>query len=170
MKKLTFAAIAMLVVAMLGTSCSKVQTTTKEPGSATITLHLGINTDVTNDTNYLGNFDTQYEKVPAGTVIHFVYDSKDLQHNASATYAYEKITLTGTVDANSDVMVTIPSIYKALNVDVKYPDLELDQTYTRPMAANPSLTEKVTKKVIYSKATHTIGVWDGAKIVEKQNY
>lgn len=172
MKKLTFAAIVVMLVAMLGTSCTKVQTTTKEPGSATITLHLGVNTDVTNDTTYNGASQTQYEKVPAGTVIHFVYDSKDLQHNPSATYAYEKITLTGTVDGNGDVMVTIPSIYKALNVDVKFPDLELDETYTRvrvPVTV-PVVYEKVTKKVIYTKANHSIGVWDGAKIVQKLNY
>jgi hypothetical protein len=172
MKKLTFAAIALLLVAMLGTSCSKVQTTTAEPGSATITLHLGINTDVTNDTAYNGASETQYEKVPAGTIVHFVYDTKDLQHHVDTNYTYEKMTITGTVDANSNVMVTIPSIYKALSVDVKYPNLELDETYTRirmPITF-PVVYEKVTRKTIYSKATHAIGVWDGAIIVQEQNY
>lgn len=172
MKKLTFAAIVMMVVAMLGTSCTKMQTKTADPGKAMITLHLGINTDVTNDTTYSGASQTQYEKVPSGTVIHFVYNSKDLQHNPSGTYAYEMLTVTGTVDANGDVMVEIPSIYKALDVTVKFPDLELDETYTRmrvPVTV-PVVYEKVTKKVIYTKANHTIGIWDGAKIVQKLNY
>jgi hypothetical protein len=172
MKKLTFAAIVMMVVAMLGTSCTKMQTKTADPGKATITLHLGINTDVTNDTTYNGSSQTQYEKVPAGTVVHFVYDTKDLQHNASASYAYEMKTVTGTVDANGDVMVEIPSIYKALNVVAKFPDLELDETYTRvrvPVTV-PIVIEKVTKKVIYTKANVNIGVWDGAIVVQKENY
>jgi hypothetical protein len=172
MKKLTFAAIVMMVVAMLGTSCTKMQTKTADPGSATITLHLGVNTDITNDTTYNGSSATQYEKVPAGTIVHFVYDSKDLQHNASATYAYEMLTVTGTVDANGDVMVTIPSIYKALTVTAKFPDLELDETYERlrvPVTV-PAVYEKVTRKTIYTKANVTIGVWDGAIIVQKENY
>jgi hypothetical protein len=170
MKKLTFAAIVMMVVAMLGTSCTKLQTKTADPGKATITLHLGVNTDITNDTNYIGSPVTQYEKVPAGTVIHFVYDTKDLQHHVDTAYTYEMKTITGTVDANSDVMVEIPSIYKALTVTAKFPNLELQQTYTRPIAANPLLTEKVTKPVIYTKGNVAIGVWDGAIIVQKENY
>jgi hypothetical protein len=160
------------MVAMLGTSCTKMQTKTADPGSATITLHLGVNTNSYNDTTYSGAPETKYEKVPEGTVVHFVYDSKDLQHNASATYAYEMLTVTGTVDANGDVMVTIPSIYKALTVTAKFPDLELDKTVRRvrvPVTV-PIQYEVVMEKTIYTKAPVTIGVWDGAIIVQKENY
>jgi hypothetical protein len=50
--------------------------------------------------------------------------------------------------------------------------LELDETYTRirVQVTTPIVYEKVTKKVIYTKADHSIGVWDGAKIVQKLNY
>jgi hypothetical protein len=160
-----------MIVAMLGTSCTKTQTTPKEPGKATITLHLGVNTDITNDTTYNGGSATQYEKVPAGTIVNFVYDSKDLQHAPAAGYAYEMLTVPGTVDANGDVMVTIPAIYKALTVTAKFPELELQQTYTRiAVGTNPPLTEKVTKPIIYTKADVAITVWDGAIIVRKENY
>lgn len=172
MKKLTFAAIVMMMVAMLGTSCTKMQTKTTDPGKAMITLHLGVNTNVYNDTTYDGSFQTQYEKIPAGTVIHFVYDTKDLQHNPSSTYAYEMKTITGTVDANGDVMVEIPSIYKALDVTVKFPDLELDKVVKRVRlpVTTPVVYEIVNEKTIYTKANVTIGVWDGAIIVQKENY
>jgi hypothetical protein len=59
-----------------------------------------------------------------------------------------------------------------LTVTAKFPDLELDETYTRlrvPVTI-PAVYEKVTRKKIYTKADHAITVWDGAIIVQKENY
>lgn len=169
MKKMTFAAIVTMLIAVLGTSCTKTQTEPAEPGTAMVTLHLGINTDETNDTTYNGSSMTQYEAVPAGTVVKFVVDSKDLQENPVSGYAYDKLTFDGTVDASSNVMVEVPAIGTAYSVEVKFPDLEVDVKKERAhvFTGNPEI---YTESEIFTKGDEAVSVWDGAIIIQEHNY
>jgi hypothetical protein len=169
MKKMTFAAIIMMLIAVLGTSCTKTQTEPAEPGTAMVTLHLGINTDETNDTTYNGSTATQWETVPSGTVVKFVVDSKDLQENPVSGYAYDKLTFDGTVDASSNVTVELPAIGTPYDVDVKFPDLEADVKRERANVFTGN-TETYTESEIFTKADEAVSVWDGAIIIQEHNY
>lgn len=169
MKKMTFAAAAMMAVAVLGTSCTKTQTTPAEPGKAMVTLHLGINTDLTNDTTYNGSTQIQYERVPEGTVVHFVVDSRDLQENPVSGYSYDKLTSTGTVDASGNVTVELPAIATPLSAEVKFPNLELDERKERYNTVT-SQNEVITEKKIFTKGDESVSIWDGAVIIEEYNY
>lgn len=169
MKKLTFAVITMMMIAVLGTSCTKTQTEPAEPGTAMVTLHLGINTDETNDTTYNGGFMTQWENVPSGTMVKFVIDSEDLQENPVAGYAYDKLTYTGTVDGSGDVMIELPAIATPLNVDVKFPDLELEIRRERYNTVTGN-NEVITETEIMTKGDESVSVWDGAIIIQEHNY
>lgn len=169
MKKLTLAAIVMMVIAVLGTSCTKTQTAPAEPGTAMVTLHLGINTDETNDTTYNGSTMIQHENVPAGTVVKFVVNSEKLQENPVAGYSYDKLTYDGTVDASGDVVVELPAIGTPYDVDVKFPDLELDVRRERFNTVTGN-DEVITETEIFTKGDTTINVWDGAVIIEEHNY
>lgn len=169
MKNLTFAAIVMMVMAVLGTSCTKTQTTPAEPGKAMVTLHLGVNTNETNDTTYSGAVQTQWENVPSGTVIQFVIDSKDLQENPDTTYSYDKLTSTGTVDASGNVTVELPAIGTPLNAEVKFPDLELDVKKERINAITGN-KETYTESTIFTRQKEDISIWDGAMIIQEHNY
>jgi len=166
---MTFAAIVMMVIAVLGTSCTKTQTEPAEPGTAMVTLHLGINTDETNDTTYTGAFMTQWETVPSGTMVKFVVNSEDLQENPVAGYAYDKLTYTGTVDASGDVMIELPAIGTPLTVEVKFPDLELGVKRERVNAITGN-NEVITETEIFTKGDESISVWDGAIIIQEHNY
>jgi hypothetical protein len=169
MKKMTFAVITMLIIAVLGTSCTKTQTEPAEPGMATVTLHLGINTDETNDTTYNGGFMTQWENVPSGTVVKFVVDSRNLQENPVAGYAYDKLTYDGTVDGSGDVIVELPAIGTAYDVDVKFPDLEVGIKRERYNTVTTN-DEVITETEIITKGDEAISVWDGAIIIQEHNY
>lgn len=166
---MTFAAIIMMVIAVLGTSCTKTQTEPAEPGTAMVTLHLGINTDETNDTTYNGGAMTQWENVPSGTIVKFVVNSMDLQENPNTTYAYDKLTYDGTVDASGDVMVTLPAIATPLSVEVKFPDLELEVRKERLNTLTGN-NEVITETEIFTKLDASISVWDGAVIIQEHNY
>lgn len=166
---MTFAAIVMMVIAVLGTSCTKTQTTPAEPGTAMVTLHLGINTDETNDTTYNGGIMTQWENVPAGTMVKFVVDSRDLQENPVSGYTYDKLTYTGTVDASGDVMIELPAIATPLAVEVKFADLELDVRRERFNTVTGN-DEVITETEIFTKADESVSVWDGAIIIQEHNY
>ena len=168
MKNVIFSVFVLAVVAF-ASSCTKPQTTTAEPGSASVTLHLGINYDETNDTSYAGNFERIYENVPAGTMIKFVMDSRDLQENPVNNYNYDLLTYTGTVDANGDVMVELPAIADPANVDVKFPDLELMYKYNGTSALTGEDTV-FTEMEIYTKNDQNISVWDGAILIQEHNY
>lgn len=169
MKKMTFAAIVMMLIAVLGTSCTKTQTEPAEPGTAMVTLHLGMNTNETNDTTYDGTVDTLYETVPAGTVVKFVVDSRDLQENPVSGYAYDKLTFDGTVDASSNVTVEVPAIGTPYSLEVKFPDLEADVTKERAnvFTGNPEI---YTESKIFTKPDESVSVWDGAIIIQEHNY
>lgn len=166
---MTFAALASMAIAVLGTSCTKTQTTPAEPGKAMVTLHLGINTDLTNDTTYNGGSQIQYENVPSGTVIQFVIDSEDLQENPVSGYAYDKLTSTATVDGSGNVSVELPAIATPLNVEVKFPDLELDEKKERYNTVT-SQNEVITETKIFTKGKEDISIWDGATIIQEHNY
>jgi hypothetical protein len=169
MKTITFAAITMMIIAVLGTSCTKTQTEPSEPGTAMVTLHLGINTDETNDTTYNGTGATQWESVPSGTMVKFVINSEDLQENPVSGYAYDKLTYTGEVDASGDVIIELPAIANPLSVDVKFPDLELGVKKERYNTVTGN-NEVITETEIFTKADESVSVWDGAIIIEEHNY
>lgn len=166
---MTFAAIVMMVIAVLGTSCTKTQTTPAEPGTAMVTLHLGVNTDETNDTTYTGGVATTYENVPSGSIVKFVVDSRDLQENPVSGYTYDKLTYDGTVDASGDVMVELPAIGTPYDVEVKFPDLELGVKRERANNVTGN-AEIITETEIFTKGDESISVWDGAVIIQEHNY
>ncbi len=168
MKKLFFGAAAFMVVAAMA-SCTKTQTKTADPGTASVVLHMGINTDLTNDTTYNGSYQMQYENLPSGTVVQFVGNTRDLQENPIAGYSYKDVVYTGTVDANGDVAIEIPAIANPANIEVKFPELELDKKTERYNTVTGS-NEVITTKQIYTRQDANISVWNGAKIVREYNY
>ena len=168
MKNVIFSIFVLAVVAF-ASSCMKPQTTTADPGKASVTLHLGINYDETNDTSYAGNFETVYENVPSGTVIQFIMDSRDLQENPVNNYDYDMLTYTGTVDANGDVIVELPAIADPASVEVKFPDLELTNRYDGTSALTGEDTV-FTELVIYTKNNQFLSVWDGAVLIQDHFY
>lgn len=169
MEKITLSALVIAMIAILGTSCTKEATTPAAPGTAMVTLQLGINTDLTNDTTYNGFSETVYENVPSGTMVKFVIDSRDLQRNPVNGYNYEELTYTGTVGANGEVMIELPAIADPANVQVKFPELRLDERRERYNTVTQQ-DEIITESKIYTRSTVNISVWDGAVLVREYNY
>ncbi len=160
MKKVTYAVAIMFSIAIIGTSCSKEQTTTAEPGTGMISLELEVNNNTANDT--LASTDTD-EKVPAGTVIQFVMDTEEYQVNPDTNFAYEMKTWTAAVDGNGMVSISLPAISKDATVTVKYPDLSLTKTWR--LAASGNLPDRDTTDTrIYERADDTYTIFDGADI------
>jgi hypothetical protein len=168
MKNLFFAAVAFLMVAGFA-SCTKTQTTVAEPGMASVMLTLEVNTDMTNDTTANGNFQTQYEFVPAGTTIQFVVDGSDLQLNPVAGKNYEDVIYTADVTSNGMVMIELPATVNPTTVTVRYPDLVLTEI-TDQFNATTGNMEKVMEEVLYTRSNSTISIWDGATIIREWRY
>ena len=176
MKKLTFAAFVMMAVAVIGTSCTKTATTPAEAGKGNITLNMRLNTNEGNDTlknrptgvynvPIPGNGKDYENNFPTGYMVQFVIDSKDLQENPDANYTYDKLVYTAPV-VNGQVMIDLPASRIPHNVEVKYPELQLDRTWrigTYGSLSNPRRDTSYTK--IWTRATETISIWEGATIV-----
>ena len=102
MKKNVYFFVFVLLLSLSVTSCKKdsATTNTKTTGSASVSGTLKANLDMTNDTTQNGTPQIQNENVPAGTLITFIIDSKDLQDNPDSAYVYPKLEYTTTVEAN----------------------------------------------------------------------
>jgi hypothetical protein len=162
MKKLTFAVAVMFCIALIGTSCTKEQTTTAAPGTGMLSLELRVNNNEANDTL---NSVNDNELVPAGTAVQFTMNTKDYQLNPDANYNYEMKTWTATVDANGMVSIELPAISKASSVTVKYPDLSLTKTERIGLpnsTINPRRDTSYT--VIYERNDDNFDVYDGADV------
>lgn len=168
MKKSTIAAIAM-IVAVLGTSCTKLQTKAADPGKAMLTLNMELNTNEANDTLSNGNPSPTKKwenNFPSGFMVQFIIDSKDLQENPIAGYTYDKLVYNGTY-ANGKVTVELPAISIPHNVEVKFPDLELTRTYRLGATGSPSYPERDTTVTrVYTKGMETYSIWNGAMLVK----
>jgi hypothetical protein len=165
MKKLAFFSSLLAVLVLV--SCSKEETMTAEPGTASITLKMGVNTDVTNDTTASGAFQTNFENVPDGTVVTFEVDSEDLQENPVAGYNYDVLYFTATVSGGV-VTVDVPASKDPHNVVVRFLDLELDERDTETVNG---VTSYVTSKEVYTKADINVTVWEGGAVVRHdENY
>jgi hypothetical protein len=166
MKKLAFFSSLLAVLVLV--SCSKEETTTAEPGTATITLNMGVNTDVTNDTTSTGGFQTNYEVDQlAGKEVTFEVDSRDLQENPVSGYSYDKLYFTSTIGSDGVVTVTVPASKDAHTVTVKFPDLELDERDTETLNGVRSY---VTESVVYTKSNLTVSVWEGGAVILDNQY
>ena len=98
-----------------------------------------------------------------------MFNSENLQENPVSGYAYDKLTYDGTVDASGDVMVELPAIGTAYDVDVKFPDLEVGIKRERYNTVTGN-DEVITETEIVTKGDETISVWDGAVIIQEHNY
>lgn len=162
MKKLTFAVAVMFCIAVIGTSCTKEQTTTAAPGTGMLSLELRVNNNEANDTLASVN---NNELVPAGTPIQFTMDTEDYQLNPDANYNYEMKTWTATVDANGMVSIELPAISENANVTVKYPDLELTKTERIGFFGSTTNPRRdTTYTVIYERFDDNFTIYDGADV------
>jgi len=162
MKKLTFAVAVMLCIAVIGTSCTKEQTTTAAPGTGMLSLELRVNNNEANDTL---NSVNDNELVPAGTVIQFIMDSEEYQYSPDANFNYEMKTWTSSVDASGMVSIELPAIAEDATVTVKYPDLSLTKTERigfNGSTINPARDTSYT--VIYERADDNYTIYDGADV------
>lgn len=169
MKEMNFVALVLLLVAVLGTSCTKEQTARKEAGTANVILYLTVNTDMTNDTTYNGSFMTMRENVPQGTEVRFVIDSRDLQARPNGSYTYDDLTFVGTVDAAGKVMVELPASVDGLNVEVKFPDLWLQERKERFNTVT-NQDEVITEEKLYSRNDASFSIHEGATVIKEYNY
>jgi hypothetical protein len=152
----------MFCIAIIGTSCTKEETTTAEPGTGMISLELEVNNNEANDT--LASTDTD-ELVPAGTVIQFTMDTRDYQLNPDGNYNYEMKTWTATVDDQGMVSISLPAISKDADVTVKYPDLSLTKTWRIGIqGSNTNPRRDTTATKIYERADDVYTIFDGADI------
>lgn len=174
MKKLTLSAGLLLAAGLCMTSCKKEQSVVAEPGKAMVTLQMGINTNTTNDTLPNGSVQDQYEKLPVGTTVHFIMNSEDVQRKTVGGYDYDQLTYTADVDADGNVVIELPAVNKqSADVDVKFPDLELTETYWETTTSTNGTTSRTAKErtTVYKKGDMTISVWDGAKLIKEDvNY
>lgn len=169
MKEMNFVALVLLVVAVLGTSCTKEQTERKEAGTANVVLYLTVNTDLTNDTTYNGGTMTMRENLPEGTEVRFIIDSEDLQARPNGSYTYDELTFTGTVDTEGKVMMELPASVDGLNVDVKFPDLWLQERKERYNTVT-NQDEVITEEKLYTKGDESISIHEGATVIREYNY
>lgn len=169
MKGMNIVALVLLLVAVLGSSCTKEQTARKEAGTSTVILYLGVNTDLTNDTSYTGGFMTTYEAVPQGTEVRFVIDSEDLQTRSNNSFTYDDLTYVGTVESAGKVMVELPASVDGMNVEVKFTDLWLQERSERRNNTT-NLDEVITEDVLYTKGDETLTIYEGATVIREFNY
>lgn len=165
---MNFVALVLLVIAALGTSCTK-ETVREEAGTANVVLYLTVNTDLTNDTTYNGSTMIMRENVPAGTEVRFIIDSEDLQARPNGSFTYDELTFVGTVDAEGKVEIELPASVDGLDVDVKYADLWLQERSERFNTVT-NQNEVVTEETLYTKADDTITIYEGATVIREYNY
>jgi hypothetical protein len=161
MNKLTYALACMFCIAIIGTSCTKEETTTAEPGTGMITLELEVNNNEANDT--LNSVDDD-ELIPSGTPIQFEMNTKDYQVNPDANFVYEKKTWTSSVDANGMVTITLPAISSPASVAVKYPDLSLTRTWSIGSGSSTDPLRDTTHTRVYERPNDTLTIYDGADV------
>lgn len=169
MKKMNFAVLVLLVVAVLGTSCTKEQTVRKEAGKAKVVLYLTVNNDLTNDTTYNGSAAVVRENVPQGTEVRFVIDSKDLQARPNGGFTYDDLTFVGTVEGEGKVSVELPASADDMSVEVKFPDLWLQERKKRYNTVT-NQNEVITKDKLYTRSADTLSIYEGATVIRKYNY
>lgn len=169
MKEMNFFALVLLLVAVLGTSCTKEQTVRKEAGMANVVLYLTVNTDLTNDTTYNGSTMTMRENVPQGTEVRFILDSRDLQARPNGSYSYDDLTFIGTVDGEGKVMIELPASVDGLDVDIKFPDLWLQERKERYNTVTRQ-DEVITEEKLYTKSDESITIHEGATVIREYNY
>jgi hypothetical protein len=162
MKKLTFAVAVLFCIAVIGTSCTKEQTTTAAPGTGMLSLELRVNNNEANDTLNSVNDD---ELVPAGTVIQFTMDTRDYQYNPDANYNYEMKTWTAVVGNDGMVSIELPAVSDDATVTVKYPDLSLTKTERIGFNNSPFNPARDTSyTVIYERSDDNYTIYDGADV------
>ncbi|MGH1339143.1 MAG: hypothetical protein ACRBFS_23705 [Aureispira sp.] len=169
MKKMNFVALVLLVVTVLGTSCTKEQTVRKEAGTANVVLYLTANTDLTNDTTYNGGTRTMRENLPEGTEVRFIIDSEDLQARPNGNYTYDDLTFVGTVDGSGKVMIELPASVDGSNVDVKFPDLWLQERKERYNTVT-NQDEVITEDKLYTKGDEDFFIHEGTTVIREYNY
>lgn len=124
MKKIIHFIILLSLFAAVITSCKKDEKS-NEPftnGSAIINGTAFLNLDLTNDT-----IGVLYEKVPTGTTIYAVINSKDLVEFPSNSMDYGDIYFSTQVGANGEFNFTIPANSKAVTVSFSSDDFKADQ-------------------------------------------
>lgn len=167
MKNVIFAAIALTVLAVFGSSCTKEQVKPSEPGKAMITYTVLINSDETNDTTMNGNPMTMYEAVANQEII-FSMDSRDIQRNPVSGYNYETLTFRGTTDANGMVTIEVPAIGDNGTVEVRFPEMKIDVKRERlDRNGDPII---VMEEEYFGGADRSVSIFDGAQIIREYTY
>lgn len=169
MKEMNFAALVLVLVALLGTSCAKEPTVRKEAGKATVVLYVTVNNDLTNDTTYNGLSRVMREPIPAGTELRFVLDSRDLQARPNGSFNYDDLTFVGTADDAGKVMVELPASEDDMRVEVKFPDLWLQERSERFNTVTGQ-DEVITEETLYTRSDVSLTIHEGAKVIREYNY
>lgn len=167
MKNVIFTAIALTVLAVFGSSCTKEQVMPSEPGKAMVTYTVLLNSDETNDTTMNGTAKIMYEPVANQEIIFSMY-SRDIQRNPSSNYSYETLTFRGTTDANGKVAVEVPAIGRSATLSIRFPELRVEVKRERTDRNGDPII--VTEEEYFVGAVSTAVVFDGAQIIREYTY
>ena len=165
---MSFAALSIAVV-----SCSEEEQTPLEPGTATVSGRVEANLDEANDTLSNGTPETKLEAIPEGTVITFVVNGMDLDHDPDPGYNYKDKNFTATVGSDGTYSVDIDARETPFDVTVKFDDFAADvvrwSNDPGDTTAN-GMPATITEREVFMKGDETVTIWDGATIVRDFDY
>ena len=166
MKKNVYFFVFVLLLSLSVTSCKKdsATTNTKTTGSASVSGTLKANLDMTNDTTQNGTPQIQNENVPAGTLITFIIDSKDLQDNPDSAYVYPKLEYTTTVEANGAFSISLPANTNPINAEVRFADFRYN------VIVGFQGSTPITHNLIFSKAVDHVSIYNKAVVIKDYTY
>lgn len=127
MKKQFFSFVAIAALAFV--SCKEEEKPTPaDPGMATISGTITAPIDESNDTTNAGGYIYNYmpEFAPAGTMVHFIIDSEDLDPNPDYSYDYQELRYSTEIGTDGSYSMEVPAINQGVSVTVVFDEFNAD--------------------------------------------
>lgn len=136
-------------------SCSQETIAPSLVQTTTISGSVYANLDYTNDTNAVGGMQTTRESVPQGVAVTITYDSEDLELHPDPSYNYREIHINGTLDANGNFNIEVPTIANGIQMTIRVEDFIFNRKIWNNLTSPPT---KVTEPNLYQQSGNAIVV------------
>lgn len=175
MKNIYLGAFATATMLLALSSCSKETQTPLEPGTAKVMGWVGANLNEANDTFTDGSStpDPVLEDAPAGTVITFTINSRDLDFNPQAGFPYKDLIYTAQIGADGTYSVDLPAYETPINVDIMFNDFAAQVTEWGMDPADTTATgmpATVQTRYSFSKGSESLSIYDKGVFVLDAEY
>jgi hypothetical protein len=159
MKRMTYLFVVLFAALAVYSGCKKDEGSSSTPvkiDSAKVSGKALVDLNQTNDTAGLGKNGIIYENVPAGTIIHVQYNSKDLVTVPDNAITYGDVYFNTVVSAAGTYSFSVPVNLKTVAVSITSDDFEYLQVQA----------DTTTKRTIFTLAEVNVNVNRGQKQIQ----